>query len=86
MRSFADEVKAARLSFSDLEWLSNGVLTHDKLKDHSSGRRRLSPADYELVTSIIDAHRDASKGIRLLVLSKQKARTEAQAVGATAAK
>jgi hypothetical protein len=74
MFSFGDQVKAARLSFSDISWLSNGVLTVQKLKNHSAGIRPLSAADYALALDIIDAHRAASKGIRLLVLSKVKAR------------
>jgi hypothetical protein len=70
--SFSEAIKATHLSYSDLEWLSNGVLTPSKLKKHSDGTRLLSAADYTLVMTIIDSHRDAVKGIQLLVLSKVK--------------
>lgn len=72
MASFSDTLTAARLSYSDLEWLSNGVLTVGKLKRHGSGTQLLSAADYALVLMILESHKNATKGIRLLALSKRK--------------
>jgi len=77
LSGFSRQVKAARLSFPDIVWLSGGVITEADLKRHSSGTKMLSVDDYALVLTIIERHREAGKGIQLLVLQKRVAGVKA---------
>ena len=83
---FSRRLRAARLSVPDVVWLSGGALKEQDLYDYSADRRPLDAASYELVEQILERHNAAAKdiqnGIRLLVLSKVKARAGTQAVAA----
>lgn len=63
-------LKAARVSYADVEWLTHGLITKGMLEKAASGRTPLDPDKRQVLTRLLGAHRTFRDGVALLVSEK----------------
>jgi hypothetical protein len=71
-------LKAARISYADVEWLTSGLITKAMLEKVATGRTPLAPNTRQVLTRLLGAHRSFRNGVALLV-SEHRPEVKAQA-------